>query len=375
MKKLRVLQVNKLYAPWIGGVEKVTQNIAEGLRDRTDMSVLVCSPKGPTVHESLNGVPVTRAGSLGIFFSMPVSFPFFRLFRRMSRGADIVQFHMPFPLADLAYLLSGCRAKTVVWWHSDVVRQKKLMFFYRPVRRAFLKRVDRIVVATQGHIDGSAELRRFRDKCVVIPFGIDIPAYVNHLDCGMRLTPSQPGAVKILFVGRLVYYKGVSVLLEAFAKVIGAELFLAGSGPLERELREQAEALGTEARVHFLGRLSDGCLKDCQKDCDFFVFPSVADTEAFGLVQLEAMVYGKPVVNTSLPTGVPFVSPDGVTGITVPPGDADRLAQALQKLTDDVPLRLRLGENARHRVRDEYGMDRMMDRLAELYASLVEKPD
>lgn len=371
MKKIRVLQVNKLYAPWVGGVEKVVQNIAEGLKDRTDMKVLVCQPKGRTAADEINGVPVTYAGSLGILFSMPVSFPFFRLFRKMSQEADIVQFHMPFPLADLAALLCRRRGKTVVWWHCDVVRQKKLMLFYRPVMEAFLKRADRIIVATQGHIDGSAYLGPYRGKCTVIPFGIDIPAFERHRNTGMKLELSQPGRKKILFVGRLVYYKGAEVLLKAFTGVTGAELFLVGTGPLEQPLKDLAASLGIGGIVHFLGRLSDDQLKDCQQDCDFLVFPSVAGTEAFGLVQLEAMVYGKPVVNTSLPTGVPYVSLDGVTGITVPPGDADALAHAMQTLADDDAMRLRLGKNAFRRVREEFGLDKMMDRILEVYRSLL----
>ncbi len=370
LKKIKILQVNKLYAPWVGGVEKVAQSIAEGLKDQTDMKVLVCQPKGQTAVKEVNGVPITYAGSFGICFSMPVSFSFFHLFRKMSKGADIVQFHMPFPLADLAYLLSGYKGKTVVWWHCDIVRQKKLMLFYKPIMDAFLKRVDCIIVATEGHINGSQYLQPYRDKCVVIPFGIDIPSFEKHVDTGMKLKTTLPNVKKILFVGRLVYYKGAEVLLNAFAKVNGAELFLVGTGPLEESLHEQAKLDGIAEKVHFLGKLSDDELKDCQQDCDFFVLPSVVNTEAFGLVQLEAMVYGKPVINTSLPTGVPYVSLDGLSGLTVPPNDADALAQAMQKLTDDDSLRSDFGKKAYRRVREEFGMDKMMDRVLSVYRSL-----
>lgn len=366
----KILQVNKLYAPWVGGVEKVVQNIAEGLKSQTEMSVLVCQPKGRTQVKEINGIPVTYAGSFGIYFSMPVSFSFFRLFRKMSRKSDIIQFHMPFPIADLAYLLSGYKGKTVVWWHCDIVRQKKLMLFYKPVMDAFLKRVDRIIVATEGHINGSKYLQPYRDKCVIIPFGIDIQNYENHVSTGMKLETFQPNVKKILFVGRLVYYKGVEVLLDAFSKVSGAELFLVGTGALEESLHEQAKALGVAEKVHFLGKLSDDELKDCQQGCDFFVLPSVVNTEAFGLVQLEAMVYGKPVINTLLPTGVPYVSLNGITGITVKPNDAEELAQAMQKLADDDSLRLTYGKNAYRRVREEFGMDQMMERIFNVYQSL-----
>ena len=118
--------------------------------------------------------------------------------------------------------------------------------------------------------------------------------------------------------------------------------------------------------MQFLGRLSDEDLKSAFADCDIFVLPSVANSEAFGIVQQEAMVYGKPVINTALPTGVPHVSLDGVTGLTVPPGDADALAAALQRLADDPDLRARFGKAAAARVRTEYRFETIMDKILEV---------
>ena len=178
--KIKVLQINKLYAPHIGGVEKVVQDIAEGLKDKVDMKVLVCSNKGKAVVDSINGVEVTRAGSFGIYFSMPLSLSIFTKLRKLSSDRDVLHFHMPFPLGDAAYFLSGFKGKVVVWWHSDIVRQKALMKLYKPLMDRFLKRADRIIVATEGHINGSSYLEPYRDKCVIIPFGIDIEAFDNH---------------------------------------------------------------------------------------------------------------------------------------------------------------------------------------------------
>lgn len=105
-RKLKVLQVNKLYAPDIGGVERVAQQIAEGLAEQTQMQVLVCQKKGKRTEQKVNGIPVTRSKTLGTKFSMPISFGFFRDLRRLCREQDLLLFHMPFPLGDLAYLLS-----------------------------------------------------------------------------------------------------------------------------------------------------------------------------------------------------------------------------------------------------------------------------
>ena len=367
--KLHILQVNKLYAPWVGGVERVVQDVAEGLRTRTDMQVLVCQPKGKGRTDVVGGVPVTRASSLGTFFSMPVSFSFFRLLRKMSRGKQIVQFHMPFPLADLAYFFSGYKGKVVLWWHADIVRQKKLMWVYKPIMQRFLKRADCIVVATQGHIDSSAYLGPYRDKCRIIPYGLDIPAYQAQVAAHSPLAQAQ--GKRILFIGRLVYYKGVSVLLRAFANVRGAELFLVGDGPLREELQAFTQEAGMSERVHFLGKLPDEEVKACLRDCDFLAFPSVANSEGFGLVQLEAMSFGKPVINTSLPTGVPYVSLDEVTGLTVPPEDEHALAQAMQRMVDDDSMRAQMGARAKARGETEFNLQTTLQRLLDLYDALA----
>ncbi len=371
-RKLKVLQVNKLYAPDIGGVERVAQQIAEGLAEQTQMQVLVCQKKGKRTKQKVNGIPVTRSKTLGTKFSMPISFGFFRDLRRLCREQDLLLFHMPFPLGDLAYLFSGYRGKTAVWWHADVVRQKKLMFFYRPIMNAFLRRVDRIFVATQGHIEGSAYLGPYREKCRIVPFGLNVEEYRKDAAPASPLAErAKAGTVKFLFVGRLVYYKGVDVLLRAFEKVPNAELFIVGSGPLREELEAEAQRMGKADAVHFLFGLSDAQLKACYRDCDVFVLPSIARSEAFGLVQLEAMAFGRPVINTSLPSGVPYVSLHGKTGLTVPPEDAQALADAMCALAGDAGLREAYGKAGYERVCTEFSEQHMMELLLEQMEQLA----
>ncbi|WP_295091295.1 glycosyltransferase [uncultured Ruminococcus sp.] len=362
MTGLRILQVNKFYPPHIGGIETVIQQVSQGLKDRAEVSVLVCQPKGRGVREVCDGVPVTRCSSWRTVASCPVSFSFFREFRRMAKEADVIECHLPFPLADLACLLSRTKKRVVIAWHSDVVKQKKLLALYKPILRAFLRRADAIIVATQGHIDGSAFLPPFRDKCVVIPYGIPTAEYLQA-PAAPILTEKLRGKPlrKLLFVGRLVYYKGVDVLLRAFARTEGCALFLAGEGVLEPQLRQEAQTLGVADRVFFLGRLTDAQLRAAFRDCDIFVLPSVANSEAFGIVQLEAMVYGKPVINTALPTGVPLVSIHGETGLTVPPGDETALADAIRTLAEDDALREAYGAAAQRRVLEHFELDNMID--------------
>lgn len=365
----RILITGKAYAPHIGGIETVMQQVAEGLRGRACVSVLTCRDDfGGGRTERIHHVSVTRCGSLGTFASCPLSLSYLSAFRRKVMCADVVELHLPFPLADFATLLAGYHGRVVVAWHSDVVRQKLLLRCYRPLMHWLLRRADAIVVATPAHIDSSPDLQHYREKCVVIPYGISAAEY----DAVPRMPVltsrlHHAGAKKVLFTGRLVYYKGVEVLLEAFAKVRQeSELFLAGTGVLEPTLRTRAVELGIAERVHFLGKRMTPELRAAFADCDLFVLPSVANSEAFGIVQLEAMVYGKPVINTALPTGVPLVSLEGQTGLTVSPSNADALACAMETLLSDDTLRARYGAAARKRVLDTFEIEHVLRQTWEI---------
>lgn len=376
--KVRVLQVNKLYYPVTGGIERVVQQLAEGLSEHTDTKVLVCRQRGKTIIENVNGVEVTRASSMGTISSLPLSFSFLRKFRKMSKDRDIVHIHMPFPLGDLACLLSGYRGMVVLWWHSDIVRQKKLMRLYRPLMNWLLRRADCIITATQGHIEGSHYLKGFEDKCRIIPFGVDrrIEKEADKwMSDGQQPEPGRD--VRFLFVGRLVYYKGCRTMIEAFAaaaKKDGAlRLDLVGAGPLEDELRARTRELGLADRIGFHTDVDDEELIRYFQRCDVFVLPSLFRSEAFGLVQIEAMAFGKPVINTKLPSGVPYVSLHGETGLTVEPGQAGELADAMLYLAQNPDKRLQMGVKARERMEKQFRMDTMLERVRDLYMELAER--
>lgn len=369
-KKLNVLEVNKLYYPNIGGIETVVQTIAENLKDKSNIEVLVCQSKGKGSVDTINGVKVTRCSSIGTYFSMPVSFEFISKFKKMSKNADIVHIHTPFPLGDLACLLSGYKGKVVIYWHSDVVKQKKLLKLYKPIMERFLKRADCIMVATQNHIESSPYISKYANKCKIIPYGLNIQDYTIKGDILTQKLHDKKN-LKVLFVGRLVYYKGVDILVKAFRSVTGCELFIVGTGILENELKSMADSM--ENSVHFLGSLSNEDLKKALSDCDIFVLPSVANSEAFGIVQMEAMIYSKPVINTSLPTGVPCVSLDGITGITVQPSNVDELSNAIQTLVDNQELRITYGKNAYNRVRETFDNTKIMNDIYNLYCDLLKK--
>lgn len=362
--------MNKLYYPAVGGIERVVQQISEGLMNTFALTVLACQPKGKTDISTINGVTVYKASSFGTYFSMPISLSFFYYFFRLSRQTDIIQIHMPFPLADMALLLSLYRGKVVVWWHSDIVRQKKFLIFYKPIMRYLLKRADVIIVATKEHITYSDFLPDFSYKCVVIPYGVKENKQDSFIhSCKKHKRKDQK--VQLLFVGRLVYYKGCSFLIDAMRKVTGCTLTIIGSGVLEQALKQKVEELNLSRVVRFKKVSNQEELEHEFASCDVFVLPSIAKSEAFGLVQIEAMAYGKPIINTQLKSGVPCVSINGLTGLTVPPCDSDSLAEAIQSLADNEELRRLMGLAARERVVNCFTEERMLGALTALYKRLI----
>lgn len=377
MQKIKVLQVNKLYYPEIGGIEKTLQQISEGLQAQEDveLKVLVCQKKGRSQIEHVNGVEVHRAGSLGVVASVPISIPFLFQLRKMAKEQDVIQFHLPFPLGDLGCLLSGYKGKVVAFWHSDVVKQKKWMIFYRPVMELFLKRADLILVGAQGIVEGSKYLGPYREKCRVVPFAVtddilqDGTAFLQTN--GYKKKTEK---LNFLFVGRLVYYKGCSVLLEAFEKMDSdATLTIIGEGPLREELEQRVVEKELTNRINLLGKVDNEIMKQCMRNADVFVLPSTERSEAFGLVQLEAMTYGTPVINTNLPSGVPEVSIHGRTGLTVEPGDVQGLKEAMLWMTEHGAEREAMGIAARKRLEEWYTERIMVSSIKKIYKELCEK--
>ncbi len=369
---MKVLQVSKLYYPWIGGVERVVQDIAEGIKDKVDVEVLACQARGFGGKEIINGVSVTKSSAIGMFFSMPLSLTFPFHLATKSRKSDILHFHIPFPLGELSHLIFGNKSKKViVHYHSDVVKQRWALQFYRPLLKRFLKRADKIIVTSNNLLNSSEHLKPFLDKCVVVPISIDVQRFTGGDVAppkSKKLLSSLDEKI-ILFVGRLNYYKGLEFLIEAMSGV-QASLIIAGEGPLRNELEGMVKNLEIESKVFFVGRQSDSELRYWYNKCDVFVLPSVERTEAFGIVQLEAMAFKKPVINTNLPTGVVSVSVHGETGFTIPPRDPESLKDALKTLLNDDGLRLRFGENAYKRVKGKFSLDKTIDSIHALYMSI-----
>lgn len=362
-RKLHVLHVGKFYPPHAGGMESHLEALCGELKQSVELEVVVAaSNESGTKEELIDGVPVTRLAKLFNVRSAPFCPQMVRKIRESN--ADIVHIHLPNPGAILAYLASGHRGRLVVTYHSDVIRQRVLNRFFDPILRHALHRADAIIVSSQNYIDSSDVLPLFRDKCRVIPFGIPLDPFERPDHAQVTKLRRLYGPRIVLGVGRLVYYKGFEHLVEAMRFVDG-RLVIVGSGPLHSALEQKAESCGVKDRVTFLTNVDD--VSPYYHAADVFALPSVARSEAFGIVQLEAMACGKPVVNTNLDSGVPFVSLDGVSGVTVPPANSEALGQAISSLMND-PLRsIAYGRAGQRRVKQHFSLQEMAGQTVALY--------
>lgn len=373
MSRLKIVHAAKFYPPVSGGMETVVGDLCEGTAADWDVRVVAASDTCATVIEERRGVRVARAGTLAMKHSVPLcpSFPW----QLWKERADCVVLHEPNPVAGCSVFLHNPAPRLVVWHHADLLRPRWAPATYGRIQRALYRRAECVIVSSPRLAADSALVQEAR-RVAVIPFGIDLERYRGadpSRTAAIAAIKSRAGGPVVLFVGRLVYYKGVHVLIDAMKDCPGT-LVLVGDGPLEPELRARAAALGMADRVIFAGRVADADLPAYFQAADVFALPSIARTEAFGVVQIEAMAAGVPVVSTNLPTGVPWVNQDGVSGVIVPPDDAGALGAAIARLLTDASLRARLGRAASDRADLLFPRRRMLDAFKAVIETAVLAP-
>ena len=381
--KMRILQLGKFY-PIRGGVEKVMWDLTRGLADRGITCDMLCAklpedgidPEDLPFHSEKDGVEVLRFPEGRTVWCVRawakkaatmLSPAMIQWLRRHRDEYDIVHVHHPDPMAALALRLSGFRGKVILHWHSDILSQRLLLAFYKPLQRWLIRRADVIVGTTPPYLAASPYLRKVQAKCVAVPIGIDPVRFDPAMAEAFR--NRFPGKRIVLSVGRLVPYKGFRYLIDALGRLPdNYHLVIGGTGPLHDELAAQILFSGLDKRVSLIGFVPSGDLPSWFGACDLFVLSSVMKTEAFGIVQIEAMSCGKPVVATRIPeSGVSWVNQEDVSGLNVSPCDPQALADAIQKVADD---QARFGVGARRLFEERYTLDRMIDRISYIYQSL-----
>lgn len=365
---LNVLQIGKYYPPHMGGIETHLKVLCGELRKTVKLRVLVASENAERVDQVLDGVSISRLATKLTLASTPLCPSLIGAIRRSDAG--IVHIHCPHPAAILAYLASNHKGRLIVTYHSDTVRQKVLGALFEPYLHAALRRCAAIIVTSPNYRATSPVLARYLDRCHIIPYGIALDQFEHCDPKAVSELRDHYGDRLILSVGRLVYYKGFEYLIRAMQQVRG-KLVIVGDGPLREKLEALASGIGVADKVVFAGEIQNDAVTPYYQAAKVFALASVARSEAFGIVQIEAMAAGLPVVNTALDSGVPFVSLHEQTGLTVPPENPEALAAAVNRLLDDEALRNSLGQAAISRAHQEFSLEAMTSRTLALYRSLM----
>jgi rhamnosyl/mannosyltransferase len=302
--------------------------------------------------------------------STSVSYSLLRNFRRIARRVDIINYHFPWPFADILHLLSASGKPVILTYHSDIVRQKKLAYLYRPLMKWFLSNAGVIVATSQNYFATSSVLKKYIEKVKIIPIGLDETSYPNVSAERVAFFQNIVGKDFFLFIGVLRYYKGLHILLDA-VKGSALPVVIVGAGPIEKELKAQARREGL-SNVFFFGYLSDADKVALLSLCKALVFPSHMRSEAFGVSLLEGAMFEKPLISCDIGTGSSFINLDRVTGLVVESENPGALRNAMFWMQDHPEECRRMGKNARARFEQLFTAEIMASRYAELYSSLLD---
>ena len=368
---MNVLHFFKTYYPdSYGGVENLIFQLAQnGFKQGVQSEVLSLSSKGGARNERIDNHLVHRSNLSFYLASTGFSHSVFSDFREIADNADIIHYHFPWPFMDVVHFVNRIKKPTVVTYHSDIVKQKYLYYFYKPLMYLFLKSVDRVVATSSNYLNSSCVLKKIKKKVDVIPVGINDHAAnpaPNLLKLKWKEIIPPPF---FLFIGSFRYYKGLHILLESM-KGVDLPVVLVGIGGLEKELKLQAQRLKLR-NIHFLGALNDEDKCALLELCLAVVFPSHLRSEAFGITLVEGAMYSKPLISSEIGTGTTYININNETGLVVPPSNPTTLRAAMLNLWNNPQLAFRLGTNARIRYERLFTVDKMVSRYAELYRSLI----
>lgn len=368
---MRVLHFYKTSFPdTMGGVEQVINQIAKGVsRHGIDVDVLSLTADRLARTIEIDGYLAHRARLDLQIASTGFSASAFLRFSQLARKADVIHYHFPWPFMDVVHFATRMGKPSVVTYHSDIIRQQRLLRFYRPLRQRFLSSVDRIVATSPNYLASSDVLGQFSDKVCVIPIGLDKATYPQPMPDKIAHWQERLGPRFFLFVGVIRYYKGLHILIEA-ARGTEFPIAIVGAGPIEQELKAQAAELGVH-NIHFLGHLSDEDKVALLTLCYGVVFPSHLRSEAFGISLLEGAMYGKPMISSEIGTGTTFINIGEETGLVVPPSDPVALRQAMAYLWQNPDSAAEMGRRAEARYWKYFTAERMVGSYVDLYAELV----
>ena len=369
---MKILQLGKFY-PIIGGIEKVMYDLTLGLSENQIKCDMLCASKDRKNHtieiNSFSNIICTSTW-IKLFATMISPSMIFKL-NRICKNYDIIHIHHPDPMAAVALIISGYKGKVILHWHSDILKQKLLFKFYKPLQNWLIKRADLIIGTNPKYLKESPYLQEENLNKVSIPIGIDaVPININNVEKIKKLFIGK----KIIFsLGRLVDYKGYTYLIDAATYLPDDYIILiGGDGPLKDKLQQQIELQSLHNKVKLLGRISNEELNGYFHACDIYVLSSIWKTEAFGIVQIEAMSCGKPIVACNISgSGVNWVNKDGVSGLNVETENSQALAHAIKTILTDKERYMNYSKGAFDRYNELFRKEKMIKEMINVYRSII----
>lgn len=363
---IKVLHVYKTFFPeTVGGGEQVIFQLCKNTE--IESRVLCLTKHNKKSVENYEGVKVIRYPQTLSYASCPISIQALINFRKESSWADIIHYHYPWPFGDLLSLFAAKR-KSVVTYHSDIVKQKLLRCLYYPLDQWFLSKVDVIIATSPNYATTSANLIKFKSKVSVIPIGIDKKNYPKPNLNKCNQLKKQFGNKFFLFIGQLRYYKGLHTLLETMTRA-NYQLVIAGDGSENNNLKRQAREKKLD-NVHFLGQIDDRQKVDLLNSCLCLVLPSHLRSEAFGITLVEGAMFGKALISCNIGTGTDYINQHEKTGLVVPPNNPIALKKAMSLLAKNPDLAKEMGKAAHKRYKTTFTAEAMKEKIINLYTLL-----
>jgi glycosyltransferase involved in cell wall biosynthesis len=369
---MKVLHFFKTALPaTFGGVEQVIDQICRSTNThgiKSSVLALTISSTYPKQFE-FNGYKVHLVKRDFQFAGTDFAVSAFSRFCDLAKENDIIHYHFPWPFMDIAHFVASNNKPSLVTYHSDIIRQKNLLKLYQPLMNTFLSSVDKIIATSPNYMNSSLVLKRYKNKTSIIPIGLEKDSYPIPNILRIEHWKKRFNFGFFLFIGVLRYYKGLHVLLEA-NQYLDIPVVIVGDGPLKESLMADSMRRNLQ-NTYFLGSIDDEDKVILLTLCFGLIFPSNLRSEAFGISLLEGAMYGKPLISCEIGTGTSFINLNNVTGIVVPPNNAQALQRAMLELWNDSDKAARLGTNASLHFNKFFTAKKMAEQYADIYHDLA----
>jgi len=370
---MKVLQLGKHYPFYYGGIEKFYFDLAIELNKQSIECDIFCANenKSNKIFYEEN-VKIISFGRFAFKASTSLSYKVFSELNKIVKQYDILHVHLPDPMIVVALFVLRPKQPIILHWHSDIVKQKTLKKLFLPFQNWILNRANKIIATSPNYIESSEDLNNYRYKCMAIPSGLNPNRLVVNDKRLEELENKYKGKRIIYFFGRMAEYKGVEYLIESIQYFPEQYHFIISGGGDTIQYQDIAKKINIEDKITFTGRIENEEVGAYYKLCDLFVLPSITRNEAFGLVQCEAMYFGKPIVSTNIEgSGVSYVNKNNETGLIVPIKEPQAIYEACVKIINNDKLYKKFSINTKLRFNKMFHINSITREIITVYKEVI----